>query len=585
MAYPAPRFLLPVLITAAAGLLYAQVPFQTREPPLADDPGVEQAKGRFDPDEPIQRAEHANPAPRTLPSDLIGTPDVVPAGYGQVIAPAGDLPTPVVTLNIEGTNVAPSGQTVAYKLVVRNVSRAKAHNVVVRLIPPKNVDKVKADPVPTADDAETRWEMKTLDPGQTRTIDLVYKPKADTDEIKLQARVQFDFGRGMITSVSPPTLTLKKEGPEKLVVGDVVTYRITVTNTGKVTVRDIEVRDLLLQGLVHDDREIARGSVDGRLMSSIDRQGLERMWSIAALPPGQSRVLQYRVRAKEAGKIGSTASVLAAGMPPKQENFDAEVLTANLQMRVEGPMSGRATVGQRADYKLVVENRGDAVLRNVTVRCVFSPDMRAARATNGGQPFRDAVQWILKEMKPGEVKELEAGLTTTSPGTRTIQFTARADKGTEQKGSVKTDFIGVSTLDWDAEVPGTDSVGKTLTYRVTVANRGTAVAKNVEVRVDLPREVLYVDSNPESGHGNDAERKLVLFKPFDLPAGKKTTLLIRVKARAAGEAKAIFWLYEDKKDPPARADKVTNITSSDPRSPTGPPPKPGSANVGMLPRP
>jgi len=142
MAYPAPRFLLPVLITAAAGLLYAQVPFQTREPPLADDPGVEQAKGRFDPDEPIQRAEHANPAPRTLPSDLIGTPDVVPAGYGQVIAPAGDLPTPVVTLNIEGTNVAPSGQTVAYKLVVRNVSRAKAHNVVVRLIPPKNVDKV-----------------------------------------------------------------------------------------------------------------------------------------------------------------------------------------------------------------------------------------------------------------------------------------------------------------------------------------------------------------------------------------------------------------------------------------------------------
>jgi uncharacterized repeat protein (TIGR01451 family) len=248
-------------------------------------------------------------------------------------------------------------------------------------------------------------------------------------------------------------------------------------------------------------------------------------------------------------------------------------------------MSTRVTVGQRADYKVVVENRGDAVLRNVTVRCVFSPDMRPTRATQGGQPFRDSVQWILKEMKPGEVKELEAGLTTATPGTRTIQFTSRADKGTEQKGSVKTEFIGVSTLDWDAEVPGTDSVGKTLTYRVTVMNRGTAAAKNVEVRVDLPKEVAFVDSSPDSGAGYGAESKLVMFKPFDLPAGKKTTLTIRVKARAAGEARAIFWLYEEKKDPPARADKVTNITGSDPRSPTGPPPKPGSSNVGMLPRP
>jgi len=272
-------------------------------------------------------------------------------------------------------------------------------------------------------------------------------------------------------------------------------------------------------------------------------------------------------------------------MAPKQEGFETEVLTANLQMRVEGPMSGRATVGQRADYKVVVENRGDAVLRNVTVRCVFSPDMRAARATNGAQPFRDAVQWILKEMKPGEVKELEAGLTTASPGTRTIQFTARADKGTEQKGSVKTDFIGVSTLDWDAEVPGTDSVGKSLTYRVTVANRGTAVAKNVEVQVDLPKEVTLVDTKPAAGTAVGSETKQVRFTAFDLPAGKKTTLTVTVKARTAGEARAIFWLLEDNKHPPARADKITNITGSDPRSPTGPPPKPGSSNVGMLPRP
>ena len=45
MAYPAPRFLLPFLLIAVAGLLHAQVPFQTREPPLADEYKVEQSKG------------------------------------------------------------------------------------------------------------------------------------------------------------------------------------------------------------------------------------------------------------------------------------------------------------------------------------------------------------------------------------------------------------------------------------------------------------------------------------------------------------------------------------------------------------
>jgi len=587
MAYPAPRFLLPLLLVTAAGLLYAQGPFQTREPPLADEYRIEQAKGMIDPDDPgVNRVEHLAPGaiPRSLPSDLTGTSDLSPAGYTQVVAPAGELPTPVVTLNIEGNDVAPSGQTVGYKLIVRNVSRAKAHNVVVRVIPPRNAEKVKADPPATQDEAETRWELKTLDPGQTRTIELVYKPKADEMEVKVQARVQFDFGRGMITNVSPPALSIKKEGPEKLIVGESVVYRITVRNTGKVTVKDIEVKDLLLQGLVHDDREVARGTVTGRLMSSIDPRGMTRMWSIPALAPGQSRVLDYRVRAKEPGKVTSMASVQAAGMAEKQQDFAAEVMTANLQMRVVGPESERATVGQTAGYRITVENRGDAELRNVTVRCVFSPDMRPTKATNGGQPFRDSVQWVFREMKPGDVKELNVGLTTASPGLRTVQFTARADKGAEQRAAIKTEFTGVATLDWDAEVPGTEAVGKTLTYKVTVSNRGTAVAKNVEVRVDLPKEVDLIDTTPRSDRGVDATGKMVMFPKFDVAAGKKTTMTVRVKARAAGEARAIFWLVEDGKAPGARHDKTTNIIGTDPRSPSGPPPKTDPTKVGMLPR-
>src|SRR5262245_66330951 len=92
----------------------------------------------------------------------------------------------------------------------------------------------------------------------------------------------------MVTKVSAPSRTVKWEGPETMVVGETATFRIRVTNTGKVTVRDIEVKEFLNKGLVYDEREPTRGSVDGRLVSSIDPKTGEGLWYITAI--GQVQV-------------------------------------------------------------------------------------------------------------------------------------------------------------------------------------------------------------------------------------------------------------------------------------------------------
>lgn len=581
MRYPRSRLLIPLVLVAGTGTMLGQVPvvpFQTREPPYADEIEAASAKQRSDDDDSgIERAERRAPAgadaPRTLPSNVSSSSTVVPSQFTQV-GTTGELPTPMVTLNVVGNDVTPTGQPVVFKLQVRNVSKAKAHNVVVRVIPPKNAERIKWDPPATHDEAEARWEFKTLDAGQEKTIEISYRPAADASEVKMQARVQFDFGRGLITKVSPPSLTLKKEGPEKLVVGDVVTYRITVTNNGHVTVREIEVRDMLSKGLAHDDREISRGTVSGQLTSNIDPKTGERMWTIPSLAPGQSKVIEYRVKARDAGRIGSTVLAKAANVQ-QQTGLDVEVMTANLQITAEGPSSDKAIVGQAVIYKITAENRGTADLKNVVVKCVFPPDMHPTRATNGGQPFRDHVQWIFRELKAGESKDLNIGLTTTTPGTRSVQFTVRADKGQEQSTSVKTSFAGVAALDWDTDVPGTVTVGKTMIYRVTISNSGTAEAKGIKVRVDLPDNVDLVSTTPqEAGKAYGQNAKEVNFPAYNIPAGKKTTLRIEVKARYPGEARVGFQLTNPAtgSNEPAEHKKMTVITSSDPRSPSGPPP-------------
>ena len=589
MAYPV-RSLASLALLVCAGLAVGQPRRgESAEPPLADANQVAPAGGRFDPDErPVERVQHTvpgtatDPSPTRMPAALppaVADPAVVPAQYNYTRPsprPAGELPTPVVTLNIEGSEVMPSGQPVVYKLHVRNVSAARAHNVVLKVTPPKNATKVHNEPAPTheKDTADQIWEFKTLEPGQIRTVELSYKPKDDAaGEVTIQARVQIDYGRGMTTQVAPPTLTVKKEGPEKLVKDEVQTYRVTIKNTGRVTVRDIEVKDLLVRGLVHEGRETSRGTVDGQLTSSVEQNGAERMWSIPALAPGQSRVLEYRVRARETGKLSSIVSVKAPGMGPKQTSFDTEVLTAALGLEVTGPPNGKGAVNQAALYSVVVRNRGTADLKNVVVRALFPPDIRPTRATNQGESFRDSVQWVFKTLKTGEAKELTLGLMTASPGLRKVQFAAKGDKGQEQRQVETTEFAGMPNIDWDTDVPGTAGVGKPMTYKVAVSNRGTATG-TIQLMVDLPQNVEFVRTDPPAAPVTGARTKAVRFPEYTIPAGKKATYTLEVKARAAGEARAVFHLTEVGREP-ARHDKVTNVTGADERPPTGPPPATG----------
>jgi uncharacterized repeat protein (TIGR01451 family) len=567
-----PRTALLVSVALAGWLLVAEEPIDARRMP---------ARRTADADDAVRPAQHVVPA--DLPGEVTGGPVILPAAY---TAPGGELPVPFVTLNIEGSDVTATGQPVVYKLHLQNNSGAKAHNVVVTVTHPKGATIIKTDP-PTTGGANNRWEFKVLGPGQSKTIDLAYQPNPGAGEVQIQARVQFDYGRGMITKISAPALSVKSDAPATAIVGDALTYRITVTNTGSVSIKDIEVKELVTKGLVYDERETGRGTVDGRLTSLVDVKTGERKWSIPLLAPGKSETLWCRVKAREPGQAKSTVTVSSKSAPDlvKETSVDTEVLTARLQLQADGPADGKGTVDQPARYKVVVSNHGSADLKNVVVRCQFPSDLKPRAATNGGERFKDTVQWTFKELRKGDVKELNVSLATASPGPKTIRFSARAEKGDEQKTTVKTDFAGLSSLDWDVQAPGVAAVGKSITYKVTISNRGTAVGR-ARLQVDLPSTLDLRDSTPKAGQGYGQNAKEVRFQQYNFPAGKKTTFTIVVDAKSAGEAKTIFTLYEEGR-PEKQESKITNVTGTDSRSPAGPPPAKGvdRTKVGYEPQP
>src|SRR5262245_43297726 len=96
-------FLLAAVLSG--GLLVGQEPAGAPLPPIKDAKQMP-ARRAFDPDpdDEVRPAQHVVPA--DLPGEVVTGP-VVPAAHTE---PAGDLPTPAVTLDIEGGDVSPTGQ-------------------------------------------------------------------------------------------------------------------------------------------------------------------------------------------------------------------------------------------------------------------------------------------------------------------------------------------------------------------------------------------------------------------------------------------------------------------------------------------
>src|SRR5258708_15872971 len=145
-----------------------------------------------------------------------------------------------------------------------------------------------------------------------------------------------------------------------------------------------------------------------------------------------------------------------------------------------------------------------------------------AKVSTGGQLYTDAVQWLLPKLERNETKELSVSLTAPSAGLRDIAFSARADKGLEEKKKLSTSFEGTAALNWQTEGTPIASPGQEVVYTVTIANPGSAAAKNVKIVADLPEHVEFRQAQPAFQRGQGA----IFFNPIEIAPKQEVKLKI-----------------------------------------------------------
>jgi uncharacterized repeat protein (TIGR01451 family) len=464
-------------------------------------------------------------------------PDVAPAQFVQPVAPGGippaaaptgtvtDPPTPVVRVQVRvPANVAP-GKDLEYKIVVANTSQADAYRVTVRNPLPAGTTFVRAEPQPDtqqpAQPAALVWTIGTLRAGERREIELVLKPADSTKEIRNQAFVHFEHGQAVVTKIDKPKLAVSKVAPKQAVQTDPIPVRVVVENKGRVPVAGVRLVENVTKGF-----EFAPGT-DGEKGNSPE----QRVWELGTLRPGERKVVEYRLTAKETAELFAQSAVNSPDVPEAERaESTTKVLTADLALELTGPSA--VSAGEPATFEIVARNTGTLTLTDVRVSGSIPSDCTLTRMTDGGQRYRDQVVWAVPQLKPGEAQSFRLGLRANTTGQRTVRAAAWNGRGLEKARELRTSFQGTALVQWRAELDPQVTLGQQRQLTVRVENHGGEPARDVRLRVVLPSQVTPVQASPR--HQPSANE--IAFDAVTIPANGEETFTVTYRADRTGQA-------------------------------------------------
>jgi uncharacterized repeat protein (TIGR01451 family) len=480
---------------------------ETSEPQLADPT----KKNREVPD--YLRREILLPA---------GTPAPPPGAPAPVQTP-GDPPTPYVSIHVSAPANGAIGNPLVYTITIENRSQAPAHHVKVTNPLTPNLEFTSAEPTPT-DHSTTMltWKFETLKPGESRTIKLELTFKGDdADSVENVARVSFEHGQKVKTSLQRPKLTLKKLSNQYGVENQPVICRLIVENNGPVDVVDLVVRETLGDGL-----EFEAAAPAGKKAGS---------WRFARVKAGGKEEQTYNIVPRKAGELQSTIEASDARGVVAKEKWLLHSGKPPLSVKLTGPEL--ANLNKPATYQIAVKNSGAIALDNVAVAFALTQGMFVERATLGGQPFAGRVQWSIGQLNAGETRNYDITVRAKSAG-RVPNFVTVHWRGPELTDKCETEFLGAAAPQLSTGASKSlIAVGEKVTYTMTITNRGTTPARDVKLLAQFPISQFELVMAESDGKRN--ARQELEIGPLSVQPGESVTKRIVLKAVQTGAAARI----------------------------------------------
>jgi uncharacterized repeat protein (TIGR01451 family) len=337
---------------------------------------------------------------------------------------------------------------------------------------------------------------------------------------------------------APDLMISKTNADDSVQPGDVITYTVTITNTGDRDATGVVVTDTLPQltsfGGGTSDWEPVTGS-PGRYI-----------YTIGTLAGTDARVLTLTVALTDAvpvdlDYITNTVEVADDG-EAQDDDTDEDAVDAASELAISKTDALTTVVpGQTMTYTITITNTGDRDTTGVVVTDTLPESTTYHTGTAAWQPMAstNAYTYTIGDLGAGRTRTLTltVRLTDTVPTgleeiTNTVEVSDDGLNGSPAAGEA-TDVNAVDAAP-DLVISKTDGVtsvvpSQTVTYTLTITNVGTQDATGVAVTDTLPAGD-YSDFVAASDSGIPWNGR-ILWLPFDLPAGDSVirTVTLAVK--------------------------------------------------------
>ena len=415
----------------------------------------------------------------------------------------------------QAPKTASIGKPMVYVITVRNVGRSSARRVVVEDRIPKGANLTGSNPRGAISEGVLSWEYDEIRSNEEKVIKVRIEPTA-SGQIGSITTVRMVAETAAETVVTAPELRVNLVGPEEAQLGEIVTYRYEIANTGTEDAYEVVLNSLVPEGLAH-----ARGP--------------DIQYEVGTLRAGEQKVVPLPLRVVEVGQYEKRVTLSARGNQSVSSSRPISIIKSRLSINRSGP--SRRFVGSRTEFVNVVRNNSSRTLQNIRVVEEIPTGAEFVGATGEGRPQAGgrSIVWMIPSLAPGASRELQTAIVPKEAGMAEAVVKAEAADGSRAEVGSTVEIVGFASLKIDTDHANRPfAIGEQLPLKVRVANGGSAPANRVSVDVLVPDNLRVIEARGPRPH--QIQGGTVHFDPIPvIQAGEAPEIYLLVEAIAEGD--------------------------------------------------
>ena len=494
-AFPEPRPFEPENDESAPSESAEPAPARNPEPFPADVPDF------GDQDVPLPRDTGAANGGMDLPS----TESMPAERGGRSIPSAGQRAQPNIpesmrphlSIQKQAPKTATVGVPVEYRIILRNEGDMIAYDLQIEDELGNAAELISATPQPdTSGRGLLRWTIGELAAGASREMVVRVRPTGE-GTLDGTATVSFSAQVRSATIIRSPKLQLEVAGPSAVKLGSEVPLQFRITNRGSGDAANVVLRSVLPPGLRHPE-------------------GADLEYSIDLLRAGETETVDLTVAAAEPGeRVRISAEIEAEGTAPTTARTDITVVGSQLIVERTGPE--KRYVNHPARFQNLVKNETQFDASGAYVVEQVPEGMRVESVGAGGKydPATRQVRWDLPVIGPGRGVVLDLGLVPEVTGKLESRVVVVENAGFRSEAKDNTVVVVEGIHNVTADISRQDkpvAIGERFGFTVTIDNRGTAEARNVQISLQVPAEIEVLAAGTKEIPGKLVDGNVVRYE-------------------------------------------------------------------------